>query len=283
LLLIKRGTVSNPMTPSTSTLLLLVATFARVVHGTNITGVLNVSNMSSLAHGSTASDASANSSTLSLQKHLRVARGSSTIRVINGCNREAIWIAHCCNYNYPQNVKIEAGRSHDFKAYAGLMGFRLWPKMRCRSDGNGCRIGQSGGRGQTCGTDGNWRCQPHIDSKFEASFGTRRDYFDMSLVDGYTLPFKLKLRGCSIRNFGSFWDCSGLHLDVCPRANREFYNGRLLGCHARGRPGRGTRTYIDLVHRKCPRTYAYDLDDKNGNHNCAHGTTYELTFLCPAA
>lgn len=29
-----------------------------------------------------------------------------------------------------------------------------------------------------------------------------------SLVDGYTLPFKLKLRGCSIRNFGSFWDCT---------------------------------------------------------------------------
>ena len=29
-----------------------------------------------------------------------------------------------------------------------------------------------------------------------------------SLVDGYTLPFKLKLRGCSVRNFGSFWDCT---------------------------------------------------------------------------
>lgn len=26
-------------------------------------------------------------------------------------------------------------------------------------------------------------------------------------MDGYTLPFKLKLRGCSINGFGSFWDC----------------------------------------------------------------------------
>ncbi len=34
--------------------------------------------------------------------------------------------------------------------------------FRCRSDGNGCRIGQSGGRGQSCGTDGNWRCQPSL-------------------------------------------------------------------------------------------------------------------------
>eukprot|EP00438_Fugacium_kawagutii_P021084 Skav205907 [mRNA] locus=scaffold123:441686:443828:+ [translate_table: standard] len=55
--------------------------------------------------------------------------GGSTIRVINGCG-EAMWIAHCCNYNYRQNVKIEAGSSHDFPAYAGLMGFRLWPKLR---------------------------------------------------------------------------------------------------------------------------------------------------------
>eukprot|EP00913_Durusdinium_trenchii_P029634 g27776.t1 len=135
-----------------------------------------------------------------------------------------MWIAHCCNYKYRQNVKIEAGASHDFPAYAGLMGFRLWPKLRCNSDGNGCRIGQSGGKGQPCGTDGNWRCQAnfgstgrhgfglHIDTKFEASFGGRRDYFDMSLVDGYTLPFKLKLRGCSVKG-GTFWDCSGLRSD----------------------------------------------------------------------
>lgn len=32
----------------------------------------------------------------------------------------------------------------------------------CNSDGNGCRVGQSGGQGQPCGTDGNWRCQPKL-------------------------------------------------------------------------------------------------------------------------
>mmetsp|Transcript_135839 Transcript_135839/g.321958 ORF Transcript_135839/g.321958 Transcript_135839/m.321958 type:complete len:268 (+) Transcript_135839:50-853(+) len=210
-------------------------------------------------------------------------RRSSHVRVINGCHSEPIWIAHCCGYDYRTNVKIEPGGSHNFPAYAGLTGFRLWPKMRCNSHGNGCSIGQSGGQGQPCGTGGNWRCQPHIDTKFEASFGGHADYFDMSLVDGFTLPFKLKLRGCSVRGVGSYWDCSGLSLDACPAKNREYYNGKLLGCHAKGRPGHGTRQYVDLVHRRCPRTYAYDLDDKNGNHNCPHGTTYELTFLCPKA
>ena len=90
-------------------------------------------------------------------------------------------------------------------------------------------------------------------------------------MDGYTLPFKLKLRGCSVKG-GTFWDCnsvfkqfcfgnfltchvltpshripklglrsdpkestserctgSGLRSDVCPRGNREYYNGRPSG------------------------------------------------------
>mmetsp|Transcript_144531 Transcript_144531/g.204467 ORF Transcript_144531/g.204467 Transcript_144531/m.204467 type:complete len:286 (-) Transcript_144531:412-1269(-) len=213
----------------------------------------------------------------------RSARSSSVIRVINKCYKEPIWMAHCCNYNYPQNVKIDGGASHDFPAYAGLRGFRLWPKMRCNSDGNGCYIGQSGGKGQPCGTDGNWRCQQHVDTKFEATFGSRTDYYDMSMVDGYTLPFQLRLQGCSIPGLGRYLDCSDLTLNACPAANKEYYNGKLMGCHARGRPGHGTGEYIHLVHRLCPKTYAFDLDDSNGNHNCPHGTTYEITFLCPDA
>ncbi|CAE7176758.1 unnamed protein product, partial [Symbiodinium necroappetens] len=170
----------------------------------------------------------------------RSARSSSVIRVINKCYKEPIWIAHCCSYNYKQNVKIDGGASHDFPAYAGLRGFRLWPKMRCNSDGNGCYIGQSGGKGQPCGTDGNWRCQQHVDTKFEATFGSRSDYYDMSMVDGYTLPFQLRLQGCSIPGLGRYLDCSDLTLNACPAANKEYYNGKLMGCHARGRPGHGT-------------------------------------------
>ena len=31
------------------------------------------------------------------------------------------------------NWLLQAGGSHDFPAYAGLMGFRLWPKLRRRT------------------------------------------------------------------------------------------------------------------------------------------------------
>lgn len=65
-------------------------------------------------------------------------RRSSHVRVINGCHSEPIWIAHCCGYDYRTNVKIEPGGSHNFPAYAGLTGFRLWPKMRLRDPTAGC-------------------------------------------------------------------------------------------------------------------------------------------------
>lgn len=211
------------------------------------------------------------------EHHEDSAGGKSGIKVINSCDKP-MWIAHCCSYKYPQNVKVEPGQSHHFPAYPGLSGFRLWPKMECQGDGNGCLIGQSGGKGQPCGAGGDWKCAPHIDTKFEATFGSQHDYYDMSLVDGYTLPFKLRVKGCGAGSTSI--DCSGLTLANCPAANREHWNGRVIGCHARGRPGHGSGEYVRTAHRMCPHTYAFDLDDKTGNRNCPSGTQYEITFMC---
>ena len=58
----------------------------------------------------------------------------------------------------------------------------------------------------------------------EASFGmSGEDWIDVSLVDGWTLPFRLELRGECSGGYGnktadakSAVDCSGLTLDRCP-------------------------------------------------------------------
>merc|ERR1711963_1033875 len=69
------------------------------------------------------------------------------------------------------------------------------------------------------------KCAPPIDSKFEATFaspeeGRDKDIVDMSLVDGYTFPFKLETSGECIRLAVPFqqMDCSGLSLQACPSA-----------------------------------------------------------------
>jgi len=147
-----------------------------------------------------------------------------------------MWIAHIAGGGVgqdPQDVKINAGESAVFATSAGsgaLSATRYWPKLGCDASGNNCVFGDSGGPGEGCviripGKDDNYtQCAPPVDTKFEASFAppgsAGNDVLDMSLVDGYTLPFKLETSEgkCSrqVEPFESM-DCSGLSLAHCPR------------------------------------------------------------------
>ncbi|CAK0810166.1 unnamed protein product, partial [Prorocentrum cordatum] len=97
--------------------------------------------------------------------------------------------------------------------------------MRCSSKGDQCLIGESGGPGQECNET--LGCAPPIDSKFEGTFGTEQDidWIDVSLVDGWTLPFEFKMKlkegkkcnaGDGDRPVVTSLNCSRLTLDVCP-------------------------------------------------------------------
>jgi len=105
---------------------------------------------------------------------------------------------------------------------------RFWPKIGCDESGQKCKIGDSGGPGQTCHDGG---CAPPVDSKFEATFGTLGgdclhngtfcDWVDTSAVDGYTLPYKIELSDrcktdSNLPKKGVDIDCSNLLLDACP-------------------------------------------------------------------
>lgn len=173
-----------------------------------------------------------------------------------------MWIAHMSIDQVgpdPQDVRINPGEKalfHSSDGGAGLVATRFWPKMGCDKTGNDCAIGESGGPGEGCviripGQPDNYtQCNPPFDSKFEATFAApdapERDTLDMSLVDGYTLPFKLETAGGSCtRNLEPFesMDCSSLSLSDCPTAEslngetvdlRAFNpkTGKLSGCYA---------------------------------------------------
>lgn len=148
------------------------------------------------------------------------------LRITNGCDAEPVWIAHMASDgNGPdhQNVRLAPGETFAFKTPPGLSGTRYWPKMRCDSDGNGCQLGESGGPGETC--DLNIGCAPPVDTKFEASFGddASPDWVDVSLVDGWTLPFKFEMsQRCSAgegsRGVSNVVDCSQLSFGECPQS-----------------------------------------------------------------
>jgi hypothetical protein len=151
---------------------------------------------------------------------------TTRLRVINRCS-EPIWMAH--NDRPPlneQNVRLATGELHDYDIpTAGVGSVRFWPKVGCNDSGHACRIGDTGeGGGAPC-TGG---CQPPIDSKFEISFapenGGELSFYNLSLVDGFTLPFTVRPTGTGAESGSCVTsDCSGLVLDACPQ--HETFGG----------------------------------------------------------
>lgn len=166
------------------------------------------------------------------------------LTIINGCPTNTMWIAHIAAGQVgpdPQDFRLNPGQSHDFVT-EGLVATRYWPKMGCDLAGNNCAIGDSGGPGEKCvirspgrGDDYS-HCAPPFDSKFEATFAPPNapltDTVDMSLVDGYSLPFKLEINGQCTRQGQPFtkMDCAGLSLSQCPK--NEMLNGRPMDLQA---------------------------------------------------
>jgi hypothetical protein len=144
---------------------------------------------------------------------------TARLRIVSRC-AEPIWIAHSDNVPFDQNVKLEPDEFHDYDIPAGgLASARFWPKLGCDATGHGCRIGDTGeGGGAPCAPGG---CQPPLDSKFEVSFApttsAEATFYNLSLVDGYTLPFSVTPVGTGA-GVGSCTvsDCSMLSLADCP-------------------------------------------------------------------
>jgi len=144
---------------------------------------------------------------------------TTRLRITSHC-AQPIWIAHSDNVTDPQNVKLTSGQWHDYQIPAGgLPAARFWPKTGCDAGGHACAIGDNGqGGGQPCPANG---CQPPVDSKLEVSFAavgsSAQTWYNLSQVDGYTLPFAVAPSGSGAGQGSCVAsDCSKLSLDHCP-------------------------------------------------------------------
>lgn len=156
------------------------------------------------------------------------AGSSERLIVKNECQTDDVWIA---SINVPGHalVNIAPGGEFRYSIPDGLSSTRFWPKMYCGSDGQKCKIGDSGGPGQECASHG---CAPPVDSKFEATFGNPAgdchsdasvcDWWDTSGVDGFTIPYKVDIsNSCKGNGYGGTdVDCSELHLTDCPASSQ---------------------------------------------------------------
>lgn len=103
----------------------------------------------------------------------------------------------------------------DYAVPQSVSATRFWPKYQCDNEGQNCAFGESGGPNLPCPAAG---CSPPIDTKFEATFGTDQglDWYNVSQVDGWTLPFEFSFDCDSDSNNSADIDCSRLTRSTCP-------------------------------------------------------------------
>jgi len=174
--------------------------------------------------------------------------GSTRLRVVNGSPSD-LWIFYqigegggSMSASTPHQILLAGGQHHDYPIPdRGLASVRVWAGVGCDRTGNNCQIGQSGGPPDEGFSCPDYHCAPPVDSKFEGTFGClptvdaggclpnpsdpqhrplpATDSFDTSLVDGFTVPFRVRVSGsCPGGPVGGEVDCSGLALSMCPSA-----------------------------------------------------------------
>lgn len=256
-----------------------------------------------------------------IAQELSAANHTTRLSVTNQCDFP-VWMATTPNSNMaplPDGiVKLEKGKSHDYSiANSGWAG-RLWPKIGCNSNGRNCTAGEAV---PPCPPSG---CQPPADTKIEFYFpnlaSRENAWYDISLVDGYSLPVEIKPRG---NESGSCITTKcNLSLNECPQNEtqglgdlRVFNGGKAVQCLSpckkwnypapfglgksetespgidlccpyndvnRCRTGPVVRTkFVQTVRKACPTAYSYAYDDEAGLHSCSTPMSFDVK-LCPA-
>lgn len=165
------------------------------------------------------------------------AADGNRLTVKNACTTK-IWIQQLNVDNAPVVVALKPGASHTYKIVAkGDESTRFWPKSGCDSTGYNCAVGESQGKPKggayTCPKAG---CSPPVDSKVEVNWAcvgtgcsvkSAKTFYDISQVDGFTLPFNIKASGSVNNPACENTKCAALDMKKgCPTAENLSTNGQ---------------------------------------------------------
>jgi hypothetical protein len=216
--------------------------------------------------------------------------------VVNKCS-ETIWAGVLTNNQGASlshgGFALTTGRPSSIKAPARWSG-RFWGRTGCNFDASGagsCATGDCG-RGLKCNGAGG--AKPSTLAEFTLNGDGNKDFYDVSLVDGYNVPLK-------ITSAGGSGDCrtAGCVADLrssCPAALKvSGSNGKVIACKSAcetfGTPqycctGNHNTSqtcpathYSKVFKAACPDAYSYAFDDLTSTFTCTHAD-YTITF-CP--
>ncbi|XP_058207904.1 thaumatin-like protein 1b [Rhododendron vialii] len=171
---------------------------------------------------------------------------------------------------------------------------RVWARFVCANAG-----GRFSCRSADCGT-GQVACRgagaipPATLVEFTIAAGGGRDFYDVSLVDGFNLPVSVVPQGrlgCRSTNcpVDINAQCPG-ELSIkntdggtigCKSACLEFKQPQFCCTGAFSSPNTCKPTgYSRFFKNRCPNAYSYAFDDRSSTFTCGAGTNYLITF-CP--
>lgn len=170
---------------------------------------------------------------------------------------------------------------------------RVWARFQCSNDGGRfhCNSGDCGSGQVTC--NGAGAIPPATLVEFTLADASSKDFYDVSLVDGFNLPVSVVPQGggCPTTN------CP---VDINARCPPELAirdgSGGTIGCKSacvafnrpeycctgdHNTPATCPPTnYSKFFKNFCPKAYSYAYDDQSSTFTCHTGPNYLITF-CP--
>ncbi|XP_010421292.1 PREDICTED: pathogenesis-related protein 5-like isoform X1 [Camelina sativa] len=196
--------------------------------------------------------------------------------------------------------RLDVGQSVRIPSTLGWSG-RIWARTGCNFDANGmgkCMTGDCGGKLECAG---NGAAPPT--SLFEITLGhgsDDKDFYDISLVDGYNLPIVALPTGGGLVGACNATGCVADVNNSCPKelqvmGEEEEQRGGVVACKSAceafgldqyccsGQFANPTACrpsmYSSIFKRACPRAYSYAFDDGTSTFTCK-ASEYAIIF-CP--
>ncbi|KAL2540325.1 Pathogenesis-related thaumatin superfamily protein [Abeliophyllum distichum] len=200
--------------------------------------------------------------------------------------------------SWQPGFQLDSGQSIAIPSVPGWSG-RIWGRTGCTFDTSGvgsCQTGDCGGRLEC---EGIGATPPASLFEITLGAGDQKDFYDVSLVDGYNLPLVAAPRGVP-----SGCNATGCVSNVnmgCPKELQVIGNdegegrGEVVGCKSAceafgqdqyccsgefANPSTCQPSfYSTIFKRACPRAYSYAFDDGTSTFTCK-ANEYDIIF-CP--
>lgn len=179
--------------------------------------------------------------------------------------------------------RLDRGQTWNLEVPAGTKQARIWGRTNCNFDASGrgkCQTGDCNGLLQCK----NFGSPPNTLAEFALNQFGNKDFFDISLVDGFNVPmdFSPTSNGCS-RGI----KCTANINRECPSELKASGGGCHNPCtvfktdqYCCNSGSCSPTDFSRFFKQRCPDAYSYPKDDPTSTFTCPRGTNYRVVF-CP--